>query len=257
LYSKINNTAEAGVVAVYDGATKVSNINEFGKTYTFKQGTTTIATMNLAKDMVISGGSVITAESSDKAVDDNVVVGDKYIKLTIANSSDVLYIPVKDLVDVYTFNDGDEIDFTTDGNTITAAIKSGSIAESKLTDALKQKIAAAATTATAKTDGHVKVTVTPASGATPANIAITETDIASASDLSAEVTRAKAAEGEIAGKIGLTGNEGARAYSTSIGGATVVADMNTISTRLGDLETSVNNIKTITETEIDNLFTAW
>jgi len=53
--------------------------------------------MNLAKDMVINGGSVVTATINDQAIDANVVIGEKYIKLTIANSQDILYIPVNSL----------------------------------------------------------------------------------------------------------------------------------------------------------------
>ena len=256
IHQKLEDNAEAGEVAFYDGATKVSTIGADGKTYTLKQGNTTIATMNFAKDKVVEGGSVVTATSSDKAIDDSVVVGEKYIKLTLANSTDVLYIAVKDLYDDYTFTDTDEIDFTETNNEVSGVIKAGSIAENKLTTALQNKINSAATVVNAKGAGHVQVTVTPASGSTPAEVTITENDIASAQDLSGEVTRAQSAEGEIAGLIGLTGAEGAKAYATNIGKANVVADMNEIDSRLDALEGFVANISSITSAQINGLFSA-
>lgn len=57
---------------------------------------------------------------------------------------------------------------------------------------------------------------------------------ASAANLTTEVTRAQAAEGEIASKIGLTGGETARAWTptTNYGGATVAANMSAIDTQV-------------------------
>lgn len=59
------------------------------KTYTFTQNGETIGTINLAKDLVVSGGEVIEKE------------GVKYLSLTIANQESPVEIPVTDLVDVY------------------------------------------------------------------------------------------------------------------------------------------------------------
>lgn len=261
IYGLINNNAEAGEVAVYDGNTRVNAITEFGKTYTFKQGNTTIATMNLAKDMVVSGGSVVTATAADKAIDDNVIVGEKYVKLTVANSSDILYIPVNDLYKDHTAAaNAQKIQLAiSNDNVISADVVSGSIEETDLTTALQTKINAAGTTATAKDSGHVTLTFTPASGSTPANIAIAENDIASAQALTDEIARAQAAEGEIAGKIGLTGAEGARAYATNVTlgdgvAKTVVNDINTLNSRLGSVETYIGNMTAITSQEITALF---
>jgi hypothetical protein len=134
----INSNAEAGEVAVYDGNTRVNAITEFGKTYTFKQGNNTIATMNLAKDMVVSGGSVVTATAADKAIDDNVIVGEKYVKLTIANSSDILYIPVNDLYKDHTAAaNAQKIQIAiSNDNVISANVVAGSIEKTDLTNAL-------------------------------------------------------------------------------------------------------------------------
>lgn len=256
IYGLIDNNAEAGEVAVYDGNTKVNAINEFGKTYTFKQGNTTIATMNLAKDMVVSGGSVVTATAADKAIDDNVVVGEKYIKLTIANSTDVLYIPVNDLYKDHTAAaNAQKIQIAiSNDNVISAGVVAGSIEKTDLTNALQTEISAAATNVNAKSTGHVQVSVTAATGSTPAQVTVTENDIASATDLAGEVTRAQAAESEIAGLIGLTGTEGSKVYSTNVGGASAVADINTLDGRLDSVEAYISNMTAITSQEITALF---
>ena len=209
--------------------------------------------------MVVSSGSVITASGSETDVPTGTTLttGAKYVRLVIANSTDNknIYIPVNDLVDVYTFSDTDEIDFTTDSsNDTTATIKAGSIAKSKLNTALQNEITSARTVLTEKPTGHVTLTKTAGTGATADSYVLAENDIASAQGLSTEIGRAQDAESEIAGKIGLTGTEGSKSYSTNIGGSTVVADMNLIDGRLDDVETSVGNISTITTSDINALF---
>lgn len=59
------------------------------KTYTFTQNGQEIGKINLAKDLVVSGGSIIEKE------------GVKYLALNIANQETPVEIPVTDLVDVY------------------------------------------------------------------------------------------------------------------------------------------------------------
>lgn len=59
------------------------------KTYTFSQNGSTIGTINLAKDLVVSGGEIVEVE------------GVKYLRLTIANQTNPVDIAVTDLVDVY------------------------------------------------------------------------------------------------------------------------------------------------------------
>lgn len=214
IYDKITDNQEAGEVALYENGVKVNEFKADGKTYTFKQGSTTIFTANLAKDMVVSSGSVITAtgEETDVPTGTTLVVGKKYVRLVIKDSTDGknIYIAVDELYDDYTFTDGAEIDFTETNNEVTAEIKTGSIAKTKLTTALQNEITSARTTITeiAQTTPtatkHILVTKTAGSGATPDNYVISESDIASDSDLTAEVTRAESAETAIDGAIGLT-----------------------------------------------------
>lgn len=266
IYGKIGDTAEAGTVEVYQGATKVNEIKADGQTYTIKQGSNSVATINIAADMVVSSGSVVTADGSETDVPTGVslVSGEKYVRLVIANSTDGknIYIPVNSLYKDHTAAaNAQKIQIAIDSNNvISASVVSGSIEETDLTTALQTKINSAATTATAKTTGHVTLTFTPASGSTPANISIAEDDIASAQALSNEVTRAQTAEGEIAGKIGLTGNEGARVYNTNVTldanvSKNVVNDINKLNSRLGNVETFITNLTAITSNEIAGLFT--
>ena len=246
--SKLDENAEAGDVAV-----------------SIKQGTTTVATINIAKDMVVSSGSVITAtgNETDVPTGTTLVVGEKYVRLVIKDSADGknIYIAVQDLYDDYSFTDSSEIDFTENANDVTASIKTGSIAEGKLDNSLQQKINSARTAITeiAQTDPatkHILVTKTAGSGANPDSYAITEVDIASDAALTAEITRAKAAEVAIDGAIGLTkaANAETRTYSSNVGGATVTADINTLDSRLDSVETFIGNLTAISSAEITALF---
>ena len=69
--------------------------------YTLYQGTdnnkSEIGTINIPMDMVVKSGSVITATDDDHNNDSAVTVGEKYIKLNIANVDNPLYIAVHDL----------------------------------------------------------------------------------------------------------------------------------------------------------------
>ena len=60
------------------------------KSYTFTQNGKTIGTINLAKELVVTGGEIVEID------------GVKNLQLTIANQSTPVNIPVTDLVDVYT-----------------------------------------------------------------------------------------------------------------------------------------------------------
>ena len=67
------------------------------------------AKINIPKDLVVESGTVETVETADVPYQ-GAVVGDKYIDLVIANADDEhIYIPVNDLVDVYTEGNGIDI----------------------------------------------------------------------------------------------------------------------------------------------------
>lgn len=71
------------------------------KKYTISQGGTEVGTINIPKDLVVTGGDVITATTES-----GLTKGEKYLKLTIANQSAPVYIAVKELVDAYTAGTG-------------------------------------------------------------------------------------------------------------------------------------------------------
>ena len=208
IFQKIAENEEAGEVAVYKNGTKVSAIAADGETYTIKQGTTDVATINIAKDMVVSSGSVITAtgEETDVPTGTTLVAGKKYVRLVIKDSTDGknIYIAVDELYDDYTFTDTDEIDFTESNNDVTASIKIGSIAESKLDSALQAKIAGARTVLVeiAQTDPatkHITVTKTAGTGSTPDSYTIAEHDIASAAALTKEISDRQSGDAALLG----------------------------------------------------------
>lgn len=80
------NAINAGALTISEAA----GSGDILKTYTFTQNGAEVGTINLAKDLVVSGGEIIEKN------------GEKYLSLSIANQSNPVEIPVKDLVDVYT-----------------------------------------------------------------------------------------------------------------------------------------------------------
>lgn len=91
-YETKANVATAKQEAIAAGALTISEAAGSGdilKTYTFTQNGATVGSINLAKDLVVSGGEIVEKN------------GEKYLSLTIANQETPVEIPVKDLVDVY------------------------------------------------------------------------------------------------------------------------------------------------------------
>lgn len=92
-YATTDNVATAKGEAIAAGAVTIAEAAGTGnvlKTYTFTQNGAEIGTINLAKDLVVSGGEVVEKD------------GVKYLSLSIANQEAPVEIPVTDLVDVYT-----------------------------------------------------------------------------------------------------------------------------------------------------------
>lgn len=98
----------------------------------FKGGVATGDKINIPKDMVVSAGEMKTCATANTPVA-GLAVGDPYIELTIANNDGTkIYIPVKDLVDMYTAGNGLTLTNgafavnTADTNTVDAAPTSSS-----------------------------------------------------------------------------------------------------------------------------------
>lgn len=92
-YETKDNVAAAKDAAIAAGKVTIAEGAGTGnvlKTYTFTQNGETIGTINLAKDLVVSGGEIVEKD------------GVKYLSLSIANQETPVEIPVADLVDVYT-----------------------------------------------------------------------------------------------------------------------------------------------------------
>ena len=147
LHDAFANLSSGSALSVEKDGTAASNpsIGADGHTYTIKQGSNSLFSINVAKDMVVSDGEVITATGNENTTSDGntsaeLTVGEKYIKLQLANSTKLLYIPVNALYKDYTFNDSTEIDFTDSNNSISAEIKTGSIAKSKLSSAVQASL---------------------------------------------------------------------------------------------------------------------
>lgn len=103
----LNDSLEgAKNAAIAAGALTISEAAGTGnvlKTYTFTQNGAEVGKINLAKDLVVSGGEIVEKD------------GEKYLSLSIANQENPVEIPVKDLVDVYT---GSTYINITDGNVV-------------------------------------------------------------------------------------------------------------------------------------------
>lgn len=106
---------------------EVSATSGYLKTYQLKRGGSYVgAKINIPKDMVVQSGSVKTV-TTENVPYQGAIVGDKYIDLVISNaSSSHIYIPVKDLVDVY--KAGNHI--TIDGNNNISVIVDSSLSTS-------------------------------------------------------------------------------------------------------------------------------
>lgn len=101
---------------------------EYAKTYTIKQGESTVGTINIPKDMVVQSGAVET----DPADQDPGT----YLVLTLANATnDKIYINVGKLVDLYTVQaSAAQVQLAIDSGTreISASIVAGSVTATEL-----------------------------------------------------------------------------------------------------------------------------
>lgn len=120
--------------------------SSYAKIYTIKQGTSTVGTINIPKDMVVSSGTV------EKDPEGQTEPG-LYLVLTLANAtSDKIYINLNQLIDVYTAEaNATQIQLTIDptNNKISAKIVAGSVTATELASnaVTSTKIATAAVTA--------------------------------------------------------------------------------------------------------------
>lgn len=152
------------------------------KSYTIKQGTTTVGVIDIPKDMVVESGSVVTLAEGEV---DGQAAG-TYIKLVLANVSEPLYINVGTLVDIYVAAaNATQVQLSIDSSTreISATIVAGSITATELADnAVTTVKIADANVTLAKLSASVQASLAKADAAAPQTA------------LDEEVARAKAAE---------------------------------------------------------------
>lgn len=116
---------EAGVIAIETETTTTGAL----KSYTVKQGGTTIGVIDIPKDLVVVEGSVVVDPEGQEA--------GTYIKLVIANQDEPLYINVGTLVDIYKAKqNATQIQIAIDASTreISATIVAGSVGTDELAD---------------------------------------------------------------------------------------------------------------------------
>lgn len=114
----------------------------YAKTYSLtKDGTEIGVKIDIPKDLVVSSGTVKEVTTANTPYS-GAVKGDKYIDLVLNDSAeDHIYIPVKDLVDVYTGKTGSKVNVSiNDANEISADIVSGSIEKTDLAQELQDEI---------------------------------------------------------------------------------------------------------------------
>lgn len=121
---KVSDATTAAAVTIEENTTD----SVYAKVYTVKQGETTVGTINIPKDMVVSSGTVETNPDDDHL--------GTFIVLTLANATeDKLYINVGTLVDIYTPQAGAtqvQLAINTTTREISATIVAGSITAAEL-----------------------------------------------------------------------------------------------------------------------------
>ena len=124
-----NAVSAGGTAAAITMEEKTSDLGEgVLKAYVLKQGTNTVGTINIPKDMVVQSGEVVVNPDGQAA--------GTYIKLTLANATnDVIYVNVGTLVDIYKAKaSAAQVQLAIDSSTreISATIVAGSITDAEL-----------------------------------------------------------------------------------------------------------------------------
>lgn len=124
--NEVLQSVEAGGTGSVVTMTTDTTTDGYLKTYTFKQGNTEIGKVDIPKDLVIQSGEIV--------VDPDGQTAGTYLKLTIANQTNPVFINVKDLVDVYTAQaSAAQVQLViSDTNEISATIVAGSIGATEL-----------------------------------------------------------------------------------------------------------------------------
>ena len=159
---------------------------DYAQSYEIKQGTTLVGTINIPKELVVSNGEVVTNPTGKPA--------GTYIKLTLQNVADPLYIDVAKLVDVYTAQqNATQIQLSIDSNrVISATIKSGSVTATELASNAVTTVKIADSNVTkAKLSSEVQTSLGKADAAAPQSTTYTKTEVdelIAGADISSKLT---------------------------------------------------------------------
>ena len=138
---KSGSEKEVGTIVVPDLKMEVKAAPNDGylKTYQFTYGTGSTFEIDIPKDLVVTAGEIIVVNSSSPV---SGLTDGTYLKLTIANQTEPVYIDVKDLCDVYTgktATDGVSVSVS-ETNEISATLAGKAVTEANLEDTLATKI---------------------------------------------------------------------------------------------------------------------
>lgn len=138
---KSGSEKEVGTIVVPDLKMEVKATPNDGylKTYQFTYGTGSTFEIDIPKDLVVTAGEIIVVNNSSPI---SGLTDGTYLKLTIANQTEPVYIDVKDLCDVYTgktATDGVSVSVSA-SNEISATLVGKAVTEANLEDTLAKKI---------------------------------------------------------------------------------------------------------------------
>lgn len=138
---KSGSEKEVGTIVVPDLKMEVKAAPNDGylKTYQFTYGTGSTFEIDIPKDLVVTSGEIIVVNNSSPV---SGLSDGTYLKLTIANQTEPVYINVADLCDVYTgktATDGVSI-AVSETNEISATLVGKAVTQDNLENTLSQKI---------------------------------------------------------------------------------------------------------------------
>lgn len=225
--SAVGNAQTAGEVTV-DTTTTTAGM---AKSYTIKQGTKTVATIDIPKDMVVKSGAVEKDPKGQPA--------GTYLVLTLANATeDKVYVNVGTLVDIYTAKaSATQVQIAIDSATreISATIVAGSVTATELADAavVTAKIADGNVTK-AKLSKEVQTSLEKADTALQeADVAILRTDV---SDVKTSLAEGGATANAIAA---------AKKAGTDAAAAVDALEKGQVATNKTNIETNTSDITAI------------
>ena len=158
------NTEWYSIPAATDYSVTVTSSTPEGvaKRYTITQLGSTVGTIDIPKDLVVSSGSVVAGTWTGNSFAENASGKDQAIKLVIANQTTPIYINVAKLVDIYTAKkNATQVQLAIDSatNEISASIVAGSITSTELDSATNNLLAKAGTAVQTVKEGTTNGTI--------------------------------------------------------------------------------------------------